>query len=170
MSELGQIIQTLKQPEYVHVLLNPLPVYGLACGVLVLGLSMILKSRQAQIISLILILLTAGSAWPVAEFGEKGYDRVYAMSYGDGQQWLHAHEERAEDFIWIFYVTAAVALAAMLLPWKFPRTKTPFLIGTMILAVASVVVGGWIGHAGGQVRHSEFRQGPPPVSGETSEH
>jgi hypothetical protein len=41
------MIEHLSKPEYVHVLLNPLPVYGLAVGVL--GLVIALLSKPGQL-------------------------------------------------------------------------------------------------------------------------
>ena len=38
-------------PEYVHVLLNPLPVYGLAIGVLALCAGLLARSRQLQLLA-----------------------------------------------------------------------------------------------------------------------
>lgn len=73
------MFEDLKQPEYIHVLLNPLPVYGLAMGTLALFVSLLFKSRTAQLTSLLLVFVAAGSAWPVYFYGEHGYDRVYAM-------------------------------------------------------------------------------------------
>jgi len=40
------MIEHLSKPEYVHVLLNPLPVYGLAVGVLGLIIALLSKTRQ----------------------------------------------------------------------------------------------------------------------------
>ena len=45
------ILRDLRQPEYIHVLINPLPVYGLAMGLLALIIAFFLKSRRAQIAS-----------------------------------------------------------------------------------------------------------------------
>ena len=96
MSELGQMLQTLKQPEYFHVLLNPMPVYGLACGLLGLIVALILKSRPAQIVALVLVFCACASVWPVVRTGHRGYDRVYSMSNGDGQRWLEVHADQGE--------------------------------------------------------------------------
>ena len=46
---IGTLLRDLRQPEYIHVLLNPLPVYGLLIGLIGLVLALILKSRRAQI-------------------------------------------------------------------------------------------------------------------------
>ncbi len=169
MTGFHQFLQALRQPEYVHVLLNPLPVYGLAMGLIGLVFALLLKSRPAQLVALLIVLIAAASAWPVAEFGEQGYDRVYSMAYKEGQQWLEVHAYRAHRGVYVFYVTAVVALAAMVLPWKLPHTKTPLLALTLVLVVASLAVGAWISRAGGQIRHKEFREGPPPSVPKPSE-
>jgi hypothetical protein len=41
------MIESLSKPEYVHVLLNPLPVYELAVGGLGVILALLLKTRSA---------------------------------------------------------------------------------------------------------------------------
>ncbi len=43
------MLEHLSNPEYVHVLLNPLPVYGLAMGVLGLTVALIAGSRAPRV-------------------------------------------------------------------------------------------------------------------------
>ena len=162
MAELHLILQHLKQPEYVHVLLNPLPVYGLVLGVVALVVSWIARNRAAQAIALLIVALAGVSAWPVVEFGERGYDRVYAMSNKDAQQWLDVHATRASRLAPVFYAVAVLAVVTVIVPWKFPKTNNALLAVTLAATLVALGIGGWIGHAGGQVRHSEFREGPPP--------
>jgi hypothetical protein len=152
----------LSQPEYLHVLLNPLPIYGLGLGVFALLLALVLKTRAAQIVALAIVFVSAASAWPVAEFGEQGYDRVESMSDDAGALWLDAHAQRATRALPAFYTLAFLALAALLVPWKFPKSATPLVIATLILTLVCFGLGGWIGYAGGPIRHKEFRYGKPP--------
>src|SRR5881394_2499219 len=58
------------KPEYVHVLLNPLPVYGLLIGVLVLAVGLIARSAAARKTGLIITVLCGVAAWPVLYFGQ----------------------------------------------------------------------------------------------------
>jgi hypothetical protein len=152
----------LREPEYVHVLLNPLPVYGLAAGALALVVALWLRSRSAAIAALAVVLVCAASAWPVYEYGQRGYDRVFAMADSDGQAWLDAHLHRAEQLIWGFYALAALAAAAIAVPVKWPRAGLPLAGATLLAALAILGAGGWIAYAGGKVRHREFRHEPPP--------
>src|SRR6266540_1056559 len=114
------LLRDLRQPEYIHVLLNPLPVYGLLVGLIGLVLALILKSRRAQIATLTLVVISYASAWPVYEFGEQGYDRVLSMTDEAGEAWLDEHRHRAENLIWVFYALAAVSAFAIAAPIKWP--------------------------------------------------
>ena len=162
MISLASLARDLQQPEYVHVLLNPLPVYGLGMGLLALVIALFFRSRPARVVALALIGASAISAWPVAHYGEDGYDRVLAMEDEEGGAWLKAHMERAERFEIIFYALAVLAFTAIAVPIIWPRAELSLTIATFLVAAVTLVLGSWIGYAGGKVRHSEFRNSPPP--------
>jgi hypothetical protein len=156
------ILPDFRQPEYIHVLLNPLPVYGLAVGVIGLIVAFFLKSRPAQIVALIVVLVAAASAWPTFVYGKQAKDRVLSMENEVGGAWLEEHEDRAEDLIWFYFalfVLAAIALAA---PAKWPSSAAPLLISVILLSAVTLGCGGYIAYAGGKIRHREFRNVPPP--------
>ena len=168
---LASISQDLSQPEYIHVLINPLPVYGLAMGVIGLVIALLQRSRSAQVATLALILLSGVIAWPVIHYGEAGYDRVLSMSDDQGQAWLKVHEHRADELAWSFYVLAAVAAAAIFAPMKWPKVATALAIVTLLLSFGVLGIGGYIARAGGKIRHREFRNEPAPsVPVEQDEH
>jgi len=163
-------LRDLRQPEYIHVLLNPLPVYGLAVGLLGLIVAFFLRSRPAQIATLVVVLISSASAWPVYEFGEQAKDRVLSMENEVGGAWLEEHQDRAEDLIWFFYALAILSTAALIAPRKWPRSATPLVIGVISLSLVTLGCGGYIAYAGGKVRHREFRNVPPPEKKPDEEH
>ena len=156
------LFRDLRQPEYIHVLLNSLPTYGLAMGLLGLVIAFFLRSRHAQIATLIIVIVSAASAFPVYEFGEQAYDRVLTMTDDPGEAWLDEHRDRAEDLIWFFYALAVVAVVATLAPFKWPRSSGPLVIIVILLGAITLGIGGYIAYAGGKIRHREFRNVPPP--------
>jgi hypothetical protein len=164
------LLRDLQQPEYIHVLLNPLPVYGLLIGLIGLIFALILKSRRAQITTLTLVLISSASAWPVYEFGQQGYDRVLSMADDAGQAWLDEHRERGEDLIWIFYVLAALSAIAIAAPIKWPKSSMPLALAVLLLGAVTLGSGAYIAYAGGRVRHREFRNEPPPPKRSEHEH
>lgn len=156
------IARDFRQPEYIHVLLNPIPVYALGAGFIGLIAALFLRSRRAQIATLIIILIASVAAWPVYEFGEQAYDRVLSMADNDGQAWLDEHQHRAEQLIWCFYALAILSGVAITLPIKWPRSSTALVFVVLLSTAAVLGAGGYIAYAGGKIRHRELRNVPPP--------
>lgn len=161
--------QLLDKPEYIHVLINHFPVTGLFVGLIFLILALVFRSRGGILISLAMITLLAASAWPVFYYGEAGHDRVLSMTYSEGEAWLEAHEERAETWIYLFYITGGVSLLGLIMGAFSARSLRYSVPLVIVLTLGSLAAGAYIADAGGKVRHSEFRDGPPPEHGEGEE-
>jgi len=155
------MIAKLNQPEYLHILLNHLPLVGLAVATVATLAALILRNRGAIIIGLVLMALLAGTAWPVMETGEGAYNRVRPLADEDGKRALRRHMDLAEAWVKLFYATAAVALLALVAAWNKPRWIWSPAILAVLLATASLIVGALIAEAGGRIRHPEFRPGAP---------
>jgi hypothetical protein len=148
---------TLNQPEHVHILLNHLPLTGLAVAVAGTVIALVCHNRGAIVIGLALMALLAGTAWPVMETGEGAYNRVRPLMDEDGKHALRQHMDLAEDWGKLYYATAATALLALVVAWRKPRWLWPPAILAVLLATASLIVGARIAEAGGRIRHLEFR-------------
>ena len=155
-------LKGLEQPEYIHVLINPLPVYGLAMGLIGLIIGLVLRSREARTGAFAVILIAAASAWPTLHYGQQGYDRVKAMADSEGQKWLEEHKHRGEQLICVFYALGALALLSIAVEWKRPKAALPLAITTLVLTAGALGIGGYIAYAGGHIRHKEFRFEPAP--------
>ncbi len=164
------LLRDLRQPEYIHVLINPLPVYGLGLGLIGLIMALLLRSRPAKVATLTIVLISAASAWPVYEFGEQGYDRVLSMTDDDGRVWLDEHRDRAEDLIYFFYGLAALTAVAIAAPLRWPKSSVILAIAVLLFGMAVLGMGGYIAYAGGKIRHREFRNEPPPKKSEREQH
>src|SRR5207244_12806757 len=164
------LLRDLRQPEYIHVLINPLPIYGLLMGWIGLVIALSLKSRHAQVATLALVLITSASAWPAYEFGEQAYDRVLSMADEDGKAWLDAHQDRAEDLIYFFYALALLSVVAIALPIKWPKSSTPLVIAVILFGAVTLGIGGYIAYAGGKIRYRQFRNVPRPPTKPEHEH
>src|SRR5882672_8724203 len=127
-----------RQPEYVHILINPLPIYGLVISWIGLVLAFFLRSRRAQIATLALVLISAASAWPAYEFGEEGYDRVLSMTDDDGHAWLDEHQRRAQQLIYVFYALAILSAAAIVVPLRWPKSSVPLVVAVVLLGATAL--------------------------------
>ena len=155
---MSNFLEQIARPDYLHVLLNPLPVYGLATAALGLAAALAYQQRAALVVALALVAVTALSAWPVYGLGQTAYEKVNTTVDPSGQEWLEAHQHRAEKLIWTFYVVAALAVAGIIAPVRWPRAALPLALLTFLGALGVLAAGGWIAYAGGRIRHVEFRQ------------
>ncbi len=144
-------------PEYVHVLINPMPVYGMAMGILALGAALLARNKTARAIGLGLVILAAASAWPIAHFGLNAYKQIRGQADDAGQDAQDEHMLRADRLVMVFYATALIGVVALVSQKKFPKAAVPLAVFTLLAAITSLGAGGWISKAGGQIRHPEFR-------------
>lgn len=151
-------------PEYLHVLLHPVLIVGLAVALVALAAGLMVRSKAAQVIALALVLSSSALAWPVLGLGQNAYNRMRPQADEPGQQWLKEHMQRAEGLVYVFYGTSLLAAAALVSQRKFPKAVLPMTVATLIAGAASLGAGGWISKAGGQIRHPEFRDTPPPAA------
>src|SRR6266850_755697 len=84
----------LKKPEYIHVVLNHLPIYGTILGATALAVSLLLRSRTAQVTALILTLIAGVSSYPVFVTGQRAYKTIRSISDDSGSDWLDEHMDR----------------------------------------------------------------------------
>lgn len=152
------------QPEYVHVLLNPILTHALPLAAVGLLIAVLCRSRSAIRLGLVLVALSAASVWPVVHYGEHGADRVEAMADSTGADWLAIHEHRADENAWVFYAVAVVALAALFAPAKWPRAAAPLGWLALLAALGASGVAAYIAYPAGRIRHREFRHAPPPAA------
>jgi hypothetical protein len=151
----------LKQPEYIHVVINAMPLAGMGLGAGLILAGLWLESDGMREGGLALVVLAGAITFPTIKFGQHAYDRLYDRIPLEAQQWLDVHMSRAERLQWFFYLTGALAAWAL----ASSRMKKPSAVrqarAALVAAGLCAVLAGWISHAGGQVRHSEFRMGPP---------
>ena len=138
---MSSFFDALREPEYLHVLLNPVPVYGLATGALALAVALACRSRPAILIALGIVALTAASAWPVYGLGQQAYESVSTTVDPAGQDWLDAHKHRAESLIWTFYALAVLAAAGIGASFRWPKTLIPLAAAALVGALAVLGTG-----------------------------
>jgi hypothetical protein len=150
-------------PTHLHLLTNHIPIFITLAGLIALGLAMIWKSDTAKRIALVLLII--GTVGGIATYwlGQQAYKPVRGLADETGQDWLDLHMERAEQVIWLFWMAAISAVAALVMVWRKIRFAllATFLAGS--LAVAALAASGWIADAGGKIRHPEIRGNSLPV-------
>jgi len=157
MKEILMMMHHMSQPEYVHVLLNPMPLYGMAAGAFLLVWSRLRRPDEFPEGTLIWIVLVAIVTGLAVYFGEQGYENVGVIVDAHGNRWLAHHKERAETLMYVFYLTGFCAFGSLWAHRRRPSWGRHLVFLTLVLTLFCVGAASWISHAGGQVMHAEFR-------------
>jgi hypothetical protein len=147
----------LQIPAYRHLLINHIPIIGLAFAALSLGVALLMRNRPAQLLALGLVCLSASSMVVVNRTGHEAFEQLRTLVDDPGADWMDVHLDRAEKATPVFYALAVLAVVAALLPKRWPRIVLALTIGSFILALVCLVLSAWIAKSGGQIRHPELR-------------
>jgi uncharacterized membrane protein len=145
----------------LHLVLNHLPVFGLAFAMIWFLVGIIMKSQALKQAALLTMVAVALGTLP-AYFSGEGAEEILEDSYVHNHDAIHEHEEAA-----VFGLTLALlAGAGAAVAWWMNRQNkwawTNYLtLGLMALALASMIR---IGHLGGAIRHPEI-SGAPEAQG-----
>ncbi len=115
--ELNRVWQGLRDAEYLHLLLEPLPLYGLAFGLLVLLVAHLAGESKSRLLALLLITASCASVWPYQELRRQATPRILATRDPALGPFIREQTERREACDWAYYAMAAlgaVTLAARL--------------------------------------------------------
>jgi hypothetical protein len=70
--------QSVRDPEYAHLLLEPLPLYGLAIGLILLAVATLADERRSRLLALVLMGLACASVGPYLGFRLSAMPRILA--------------------------------------------------------------------------------------------
>lgn len=149
--------EIVENPAYRHVLLNHVPITGLAVAAGVLAWAVFEGRWRSIAFGLFLCLLTSASAIPVMQSGDAAYPFLLESLDGPGRAWLDDHAALAERWGRALPANALAAALALALGWRRARWRRALGAGVLATSAFALGAAGVIATAGGQVRHPEFR-------------
>jgi hypothetical protein len=158
--ELTHLWTSVRDPEYLHLLLESLPLYGLGIGLLFLVVAQLTGEGKSRLFALLIITLSAASVWPYQDLREKATPRIIATRDTSLGPLIREQTERRSRFNWVYYtlaVAGAVTLAAQL-AGKGKPLLIVFIIGTAALFFFSL----WLHKKECEVYHRNIIKYRPP--------
>lgn len=141
-----------------HLALNHAPLFLSIIGGGILIIGIFRKNHSLINISLYLLVAAAICTIPVFLSGE-GTEELVEHLPGTNKGVIERHEDMAKIALMIIATTGFLALISLLLLKKKTSISRPILIAVAILSLASFGAMAQTAHLGGQIRHSELRNG-----------
>lgn len=153
----------VENPAYRHLLLNHLPITGLAVSACVLAWGLFEDRWTSIAFALALVAATSLSAALVMQSGDQAYPFLFDQLDGDGQAWLDHHAFLADRFGRVLPVNGLLAALAIGLGIRRIAWRRRLGIALLATSLASLVSAAIIAEAGGRIRHAELRTSNPPI-------
>jgi uncharacterized membrane protein len=144
----------------IHLAINHLPVAATIFGVLILLIGMIAKSDGASNTGLLLLVAGALLILPTFHTGEEAEEIVENLALGEEtHDYIHEHEEEAESARWLSFGVGFLALIAFYFKRQKRSPAKLFSFLALLGGFGSMVYLGLVANSGGQIRHTEAREG-----------
>lgn len=143
---------------HIHLIVNHVPIVGSLFAAMLLGVG-VLQKNSSLIKAGLVAVLAAGVLCLPAQLTGEGAAAIAQNLPRVSRALIHNHAEAAELGFWVLEGAAALALLSLLM-LKNQSAKARLL--TLLTLVAAVISFGLLaraGNLGGQIRHTEIREG-----------
>uniref|UniRef100_UPI0028BE11CC hypothetical protein n=1 Tax=Flavobacterium sp. TaxID=239 RepID=UPI0028BE11CC len=128
-------------------------------GILLAGI--LFKNKAVQHTAFVLLMVSAVFGLLTMRTGEGAEEIVEEL--GISHDIIHEHEEIAEKFAILLYLTGAVAGLSLFASIK-NHSKAKFLaFVTLFLTLGTAILSKSVGTSGGEIRHTEIRENAETV-------
>jgi uncharacterized membrane protein len=141
-----------------HLAVNHLPIIFPIVGVIVMITGLISKSEAVKRTAFMIFILGAFTAIAAMNTGE-GAEEVVEKINGVTENYIESHEETAETFAILAYILGGISLLGLWASFKQKSFSTIISIATLIFAFVVLFFAKQTGTTGGEIRHTEIRNG-----------
>jgi len=111
--EVTTLWQSVLDPEYAHLLLEALPLYGLGIGLTFLIVAFVVGEKICRLLALAVIALSCASVWPYLELRDEATVRILAVHPPADAPAIRAQTRLRHDTAWAYYAMALLAAATL---------------------------------------------------------
>ena len=158
--ELTQLWTSLQDPEYLQLLLEPLPVFGLGLGLLFLVAGILMEQQKTRMLALAVIIGSAGSVHWQLKMRVATEPRVAATISSTFHPLIKQQTARRQASAWIYYTAAAAGMISLISGAAGKGSFLTYL--TIAIVTAAFVHGVWLHKMECEVYHPNIVRYVPP--------
>ena len=141
-----------------HLVVNHLPIIFPVVGLIVMITGLVSKSEAVKRTAFMIFTLGAFAAIAAFYTGE-GAEEVVEKISGINEKFIESHEETAETFAILSYVLGGISLLGLWASFKQKSFSNIIVIVTLLFALVVLFFAKQTGTTGGEIRHTEIREG-----------
>lgn len=129
--ELTLLWHSLEDAEYLHLLLEPLPLFGLGFGLLTFVVGMLVREWRMRVLAVIVMIVACVSVQPYVRLRVQSEPRVLALQDPAFHALIRQQTERRASTSWIYYGAALCGTGALF----FARGGKGMIVNVLTIAV-----------------------------------
>lgn len=141
-----------------HLVVNHLPIIFPLVGVIIMITALISKSEAVKRTAYLIFVLGALATLAAMSTGE-GAEEVVENINGITENYIESHEEAAEIFALLSYILGGISLIGLWVSFKQKSYSNIMVVATLIFAIVVLFFAKQTGTTGGEIRHTEIRDG-----------
>ncbi len=143
---------------HFHLVVNHLPIIFPLVGAILLATGLISKSEAVQRTAFMIFILGGISAIVAMSSGE-GAEEVVENISEVSENFIKIHEETAETFALLSYILGGLSILGLWSSFKKKTFSNVVCIIVLIFALVVLFFAKQTGTTGGEIRHTEIRNG-----------
>ena len=147
---------------HIHLILNHVPVLGLAAALLLLVWGLSRHSRELLRIALVAVVIVAAITVPVFLSGESAEENLEGMAAFPESR-MEAHEEAAERALAAVVASGLFALLALALLRRGGFARRVSLGATVIFSIVALGLAAIAANTGARIHHDEIGESASAV-------
>lgn len=156
LREFTHLTEKLKDPEYFHLLLEPIMIWGLGIGLIAFIFAFFFGERKMQMVALAVIVISALAVGPYLDQRAQSDERVVKLR-GDVKELIEESQERRRGSRGAYMLVAALAGLTMLMGAHKGLPGMLAGIGTAVVGSVVVIHGAWLHLKDAEIYHPNIR-------------
>ncbi|MCB1231553.1 MAG: QueT transporter family protein [Verrucomicrobiae bacterium] len=164
--QLEKMTAAFQDPEYLFLVLEPLMVWGVLFGLIGLVVTYFLKNEKLQVVSLIVIIVSALTVVPYLQARGSAQERiesVYKVSDPSRAKGFHTNTLDRREHRWLYLALAGIAGAAVLVGPRRNRLGFGLAVGSVAFSLYAINYGLWMQYQDSLAYHANLKQNEAPV-------
>ena len=158
--ELTTLWHSVRDPEYAHLLLEAVPLYGVGFGLVFLIIAYVAGEKKTRLLALAVICLSCASVWPYLELRSRATPRILATRDPANHPLIVQQTTLRTSTAWIYYTMAGISGLTLLL--SVSRYGKYALILTVFSAAGVFWISIWLHKKECEVYHRNIIRYSPP--------
>ncbi|WP_157211117.1 hypothetical protein [Verrucomicrobium spinosum] len=158
LTNLDILINRIKDAEYAHLLLEPVPLFGLLFGLIFFAVGLWGREDKTRVIALLVIAGACASVIPYTTYRERAQPRVLEMM--PLKKSIKDQTALRQNTQWVYLTVAGIAILALISSGKIGQLAG---YGVLVTGLGALVFSIWLHMKEAEIFHPNIRGAPTKV-------